>query len=167
MVDLKLPSINSETEEGKIDQIYRYLIQLIQDLNYDLFLLDKASKEGVGEPSEDASETYVNYAHLKEYVKDYTDTHTSEYWTDRLITKNVTAPSGTAAANTTTNVTFSVAEDGYTALGIVGVNSSSGALSVVVSTLSNATTARVMVRNHTANNVTNFAPIVTVLYLKN
>lgn len=45
MIELKLPNITADTPEEQIQQLKRYLYQLVQDLNWALQTLDKQSQD--------------------------------------------------------------------------------------------------------------------------
>lgn len=46
MIDLKLPNITGETPEEQIQQIHRYLYQLVQELNWALDTLSNQASSG-------------------------------------------------------------------------------------------------------------------------
>ena len=84
---------------------------------------------------------------------------------DLIVMESFTAERLTVNSNATIDAYLDITKEGYKALGVIGVHTSHGSALLVVAHLSAPTTAKVTVRNVSANSVT-VAPSADILYLK-
>ncbi len=183
MFNFSLPNIIGRTAEEQVGDITRFLFQLVQDLNYavnqstadlpsiDIESITRSVRTAIVSSPDTAISILGNIRSKLDNLYasiEIANLHTKEIMELKSQAMQVDTVSGTehlVGGGGTYTLLLDASKEGWIPAGICGLDMSNGAFSIISFGLTDASQAKVTVRNTTGNTAV-CKPTVTVLYRK-